>query len=62
MVSTIKPVTPGSTTSGTEPPRKAITGVPLAIASIMASPDGSAQLIGNNSAIASPKNAPFSSS
>ena len=39
--STIKPVTPSSTTSGTEPRRIAITGVPQAIASIIAKPNGS---------------------
>jgi hypothetical protein len=37
----MKPVIPSSTTSGTEPLRIAITGVPQAIASIIARPNGS---------------------
>ncbi len=40
MLSTMKPVTPSSITSGTEPQRKAITGVPQAIASIITSAEG----------------------
>ena len=39
--STIKLVIPSSITSGTEPWRNAITGVPQAIASIITSPNGS---------------------
>ena len=54
---TTKPVTPSSTTSGTEPRRQATTGVPQAMASIMARPNGSGQSIGNRSAAASPRNA-----
>ena len=48
--STMKPVTPSSMTSGTEPRRYAMTGVPQAIASIITSPNGSGQSIGNSSA------------
>src|SRR5215831_874446 len=44
--STMKPVTPFSTTSGTDPRRNAITGVPHAMASIITSPNGSGQSIG----------------
>ena len=58
----MKPVTPSSTTSGTEPRRQATTGVPQAMASIMARPNGSGQSIGNRSAAASPRNADFSAS
>ena len=47
----MKPVTPCSTTSGTEPQRQAITGVPQAIASIITRPNGSGQSIGNSSAV-----------
>ncbi len=53
--STMKPVTPSSTTSGTEPQRNATTGVPQAIASIITSPNGSGQSIGNSSAAALPR-------
>ena len=42
--------------SGTEPQRKASTGVPHAMASIIDSPNGSGQSIGNSSARASPRN------
>jgi hypothetical protein len=49
-------VTPWSMISETEPRRKARTGVPHAIASIMAKPNGSGQSIGNKSACASPRN------
>jgi hypothetical protein len=38
MLSTTKPVTPSSITSGVDPDRKAMTGVPQAIASIMTRP------------------------
>ena len=58
----MKPVTPCSTTSGTEPLRKAITGVPQAIASIITRPNGSGQSIGMSSAIAPPRNADFCAS
>ena len=50
MSSTIHPDTPSLTTSRTEPCGQAITGVPHASASIIASPNGSGQSIGNNSA------------
>src|SRR6516162_5893240 len=46
-------------TSGTDPRRKATAGVPQAIASISANPNGSGQSIGNNSGIALPKNLLF---
>ena len=46
----MKPVTPSVITSGTEPRRNAITGVPHAMASIMTRPKGSGQSIGNNNA------------
>jgi len=52
MVSQTKPVTPWSMTSGTEPRRKAITGVPHAMDSAMTIPNGSGQSIGNTSAAA----------
>jgi hypothetical protein len=42
------PVTPSTTTSGTDPRRIATTGVPHAIASIMTRPNGSSQQIGNS--------------
>ncbi len=60
--STMKPVTPGSTTSGTEPQFHAITGVPQAIDSIMTKPKGSGQQIGNSSALALPRNSDLSAS
>ena len=50
MLSTTKPVTPSSITSGTEPLRQAMTGVPQAMASIMTRPNGSAQSMGNSRA------------
>jgi hypothetical protein len=53
----MKPVTPGSMTSGTLPARRAITGVPHASASGITSPNGSGQVIGNSSAAAPPSNA-----
>ena len=59
MLSTTKPVTPSSTTSRTDPRGQAITGVPLAIASIITSPNGSGQSIGKSRARASPRNLPF---
>ena len=49
-------------TSGTEPQRQAITGVPQAMASIITSPNGSGQSIGNSSASAPPRKADFSAS
>src|SRR5215207_8490324 len=55
MVSTIAPLTPSSMTSGTEPLRQAITGVPADIASIMTRPKGPGQSIGNNRARALPR-------
>jgi hypothetical protein len=45
-----KPVTPSSTTSGTEPLRQARTGVPHAMASIITRPNGSSHWIGRTSA------------
>jgi len=57
--STILPLTPSVTTSGTDPFGQAITGVPADIASIMTSPKGSGQSIGNNSARALPRNSHF---
>ena len=62
MEPTMNPVRPSSTTSGTEPPRNAITGVPHAKASIITRPNGSGQSIGNSSAVASPRNASLSCS
>ena len=58
--STMKPVTPSSTTSGTEPRLNAMTGVPHAMASIMTRPNGSGQSIGISSAMAPLRNADFS--
>ena len=55
IVSTMKPLTPSAITSGTEPLRKAITGVPADIASIITRPKGSGQSIGNSSARACPR-------
>ncbi len=48
----MKPVTPSSTISGTEPRLNAITGVPHAIASIITRPNGSGQSIGISRAVA----------
>ncbi len=59
---TTSPVTPGSTTSGTEPFGQAMTGVPHDIASIIARPKGSGQSIGNSSAVALPRKAGFCAS
>jgi hypothetical protein len=61
-LSTTSPVTPSSTTSGTAPHRKATTGVPLAMASIMARPNGSGQSMGKSSAAALPRNSALSES
>ena len=55
--STTKPVTPSVITSGTEPRRKATTGVPHAIASIITRPNGSGQSIGKSTPCARPRNA-----
>ena len=60
MSSTMKPLTPSSITSGTEPRRQATTGVPQAIASIWTRPKGSGQSIGNSNAEAPPRKACFS--
>ena len=57
--STMKPVTPSSMTSGTEPRLNAMTGVPHAMASIITSPNGSGQSIGTSSAIAPLRNSGF---
>ena len=56
----MNPVRPSSITSGTEPQRQAITGVPQAMASIITSPNGSGQSIGNRSAAALPRKSDFS--
>ena len=58
----MKPVTPSSITSGTEPQCQAITGVPQAMASIITRPNGSGQSIGNSSASALPRKSDFSAS
>ena len=58
----MKPVTPSSITSGAEPQPKPTTGVPQAIASIITSPNGSGQSIGNSSAAAPPRKAGFCAS
>ena len=50
------PETPVRTTSGTEPPGSASTGVPQAIASTITRPKGSLHWIGNNIAIELPSN------
>jgi hypothetical protein len=55
----MKPVTPWSITSGTEPRLNAITGVPHAMASIITRPNGSDQSIGNSSALAPDRNSGF---
>lgn len=55
----MKPVSPWRSTSGTEPWLKAITGVPQASASIMTSPNGSGQSMGNSKARAFPSNSFF---
>src|SRR3954471_14037239 len=60
--STMKPLTPSSMTSGTEPRRMAITGQPQAIASIITRPNGSGQSIGNSSALAPDRKAGFCAS
>jgi hypothetical protein len=51
-VSQTIPVTPSTTTSGTEPRRSATTGVPQAIASIITMPNGSSQTMGKTRAAA----------
>ena len=48
----MKPVTPSTMISGTEPRRSAMTGVPAAIDSIITSPNGSGQSLGNSVAAA----------
>ena len=62
MLSTTKPLRPGSITSGTEPRRQAITGVPQAMASVITRPKGSGQSMGNSSARAPPRKSPLSAS
>ena len=52
-LSTMKPVMPGSTSSGTLPRPNATTGQPESIASMSTSPNGSSQVIGTSSARAS---------
>jgi hypothetical protein len=47
--------TPGSMISGTEPQRKASTGVAAAMASIIDNPNGSGQPTGNSNALAPPR-------
>ena len=61
-VETTNPVSPSSRTSGTEPRRKAITGVPQAIASIITSPNGSGQSMGKSRPRALPRKHCFSAS
>ncbi len=58
----MNPVSPGSTTSGTEPRLNAITGVPHAIASIMTRPNGSGQSIGISSPTAPDRKSGFCAS
>ena len=58
-LSTIKPVTPSSTISGTEPRLEAMTGVPQAMASIITKPKGSGQSIGKIRAEAFPRKSFF---
>ena len=55
----MKPETPSSITSGTEPRLNAITGVPQAMLSIITRPNGSGQSIGNSSAWAPDRNSGF---
>jgi hypothetical protein len=47
-LSTMYPVVPSTTTSGTEPRGNAMTGVPAAMDSIITSPKGSAHWIGKS--------------
>jgi len=56
---TMNPESSSSITSGTDPDRKAMTGVPQDIASIITSPNGSGQSIGNNNARALPRSLPL---
>ena len=58
----MKPVRPGTTTSGTEPHGRPMTGVPQAMASIMTRPKGSGQSMGKSRARAPPRNAALSAS
>ena len=58
----MKPVTPSSTISGTEPRFQATTGVPQAIASIITRPKGSGQSMGKSSARALPRRSAFRAS
>jgi hypothetical protein len=60
MLSTTNPVTPSSITSGTEPLRQAMTGVPQAMASIITRPNGSGQSMGKSRASALPRSSSFS--
>jgi hypothetical protein len=62
IVSTTKPSTPCVITSGTEPWRYAMTGVPHARDSIITSPNGSGQSMGKIRAPALPRNSLFSPS
>src|ERR1017187_6417586 len=55
------PVFPWVTTSGTAPSGRAITGVPYAIASVITSPKGSGQSMGNSMARARPTTSTFTS-
>jgi hypothetical protein len=50
----MKPVSPSTTTSATEPRRSATTGVPHAMASIITMPNGSSQRIGKTRQCAPP--------
>ena len=62
MEETMKPLTPFSITSGTDPHGQAIVGVPHAMASIITTPNGSGQSMGNRWAMAPPRNAALSAS
>ena len=57
----MKPVRPSSTISPTDPRGVATTGVPVAIASIITSPNGSSHWIGLSSAHELPISSYFSS-
>jgi len=61
-VETMNPLSPSVRTSGTEPLRKATTGVPQAMASIITSPNGSGQSMGKSRPRALPRKRCFSAS
>lgn len=62
MSASTYPVTPSSSTSGTDPHGRASTGVPHASDSAITSPKGSGQSIGKTIARALPRNSDFSAS